>query len=55
MPSRPPLTPPGVTASWLVPVYSMPFNKTRLSPVRRPATEKVFPLLVVVFALFIEL
>ena len=45
--------PPGVTASWLAPVYSMPFHRNRLSPGRRPATEKLLPSLVVVLALFI--
>ena len=47
-----PLTPPGVMPNWLEPVYSMPLNKTRFSVVRRPATEKVLPLLVLVWALF---
>ncbi len=52
MPSRSPLTPPGVIASWLEPVYSMPFSRTMLSIGRRPATENVLPLLVLVLALF---
>ena len=52
MPSSSPLTPPGVMASWLDPVYSIPFNRKRFSSVRRPATEKVLPLLVLVWALF---
>ena len=47
--------PPGVMASWLDPVYSMPLSKNRFSLVRRPATENVFPLLVLVFRLFIAL
>ena len=54
IPNRSPLTPPGVTASWLAPVYSMPFHRNRLSPGRRPATEKLLPSLVVVLALFMR-
>ena len=52
MPSISPLTPPGVTASWLDPVYSMPFSRKMFSIGRRPATENVLPLLVLVLALF---
>jgi len=55
MPRSWPLVPPGVMASWLEPVYSIPFIRNRFSPVRRPATEKVLPLLVLVPALFIAL
>ena len=55
MPSSSPLTPPGVTASWLEPVYSMPLSRNRLSVGRRPSTENVLPLLVLVFGLFIAL
>ena len=43
--------PPGVMASWLDPVYSIPFRSTMFSDVRRPSTENVYPLLVLVFAL----
>ncbi len=52
IPRRSPLVPPGVTASWLDPMYSMPLSRKRFSLVRRPATEKVLPLLVLVLALF---
>ncbi len=40
MPSSSPLTPPGVMASWLEPVYSMPFSSNRLSAGRRPVDRK---------------
>src|ERR1035438_10386147 len=36
IPSNSPLAPPGVTASWLAPMYSIPFNRNRFSAVRRP-------------------
>ena len=48
-------TPPGVMASWLEPVYSMPFMRNRFSDVLRPATVNVLPLLVLVPGLFMEL
>ena len=41
IPSSCPLTPPGVMASWLDPVYSIPFSSTILSEGRRPSTENV--------------